>query len=118
MGLRRVSLDWQINELDKRTIRTIGLESAKEFARLDFGRVKLKDYVLSNGIEKELGAHCHQLGTTRMSESPKDGVVDINSKVFGIDNLYIAGGSIFSTGGGVNPTLPIVQLSCALQIIC
>lgn len=114
LGLRRVSLDWQINELDKRTIRTIGLESAKEFARLDIGRVKLKDYVLSNDIEEKLGAHCHQLGTTRMSELPKDGVVDINSKVFGIDNLYIAGGSVFSTGGGVNPTLPIVQLTLRL----
>ena len=114
LGLRRVSLDWRINELDKRTIRTLAMETAKEFARLDLGRVKLKDYILSDGIEEELGAHCHQMGTTRMSKSPNDGVVDVNSKVFDIDNLYVAGSSIFSTGGGVNPTLSIVQLSLRL----
>ena len=114
LGLRRVSLDWRVNELDKRTIRILAMETAKEFARLDFGRVKLKDYILSDGIEEELGAHCHQMGTTRMSKSPNDGVVDVNSKIFGIDNLYVAGSSVFSTGGGVNPTLSIVQLSLRL----
>lgn len=114
LGLRRVNLNWQINELDKRTIRELALETAKEFARLDIGRVKLKEYVLSDEIEGKLGAHCHQMGTTRMSLSAKDGVVDVNSKVFGIDNLYIAGSSVFSTGGGVNPTLSIVQLSLRL----
>ena len=114
LGLRRVALNWQINELDKRTIRELALEAAKEFARLDLGRVKLKEYVLSDEIEGKLGAHCHQMGTTRMSLSSKDGVVDINSNVFGIDNLYIAGSSVFSTGGGVNPTLSIVQLSLRL----
>lgn len=114
LGLQRVALDWQISELDKRTIRTLGLETAKEFARLDIGRVKLKDFIFTEDIEKNLGAHCHQMGTTRMSELPKDGVVDKNCKVFGINNLYIAGGSVFSTGGGVNPTLSIVQLSLRL----
>ena len=114
LGLFRVSLDWQINELDKRTIRTLGMETAKEFARLDLGRVKLKNYILSDGIEEKLGAHCHQMGTTRMSKISKDGVVDVNSKVFGVDNLYVAGSSVFSTGGGVNPTLSIVQLSLRL----
>lgn len=114
LGLRKILLDWRINELDKRTIRTLGMETAKEFARLDLGRVKLKDYILSGDFLEELGGHCHQMGTTRMSKLSRDGVVDINSKVFGIGNLYVAGSSVFSTGGGVNPTLSIVQLSLRL----
>lgn len=114
LGLFRVSLDWQINELDKRTIKTLAIETAKEFARLDLGRVKLKEYILSDEIEEKLGAHCHQMGTTRMAKLEKDGVVDMNSKVFGVNNLYIAGSSVFPTGGGVNPTLTIVQLSLRL----
>jgi len=115
LGLRRVSLNWKTDELDERTIRTLAKETAKEFARLDFGRVKLEDYILSNkiGIDFNHG-HCHQMGTTRMSKLPENGVVDKNCKVFGIDNLFIAGSSIFSTSGGVNPTLSIVQLSLRL----
>lgn len=114
LGLQRAVLNWDINELDKRTMRLLAIETAKEFARLDFGRVQLPDYILSNDVELKPGGHCHQMGTTRMARSSKDGVVDVNCKVFGIDNLYIAGSSVFSTGGGVNPTLSIVQLSLRL----
>ena len=114
LGLRRAVLNWDINELDKRTMRILAVETAKEFARLDLGRVQLPDYILSDEIELKPGGHCHQMGTTRMASSSKDGVVDVNCKVFGIDNLYIAGSSVFSTGGGVNPTLSIVQLSLRL----
>jgi len=115
LGLRRLSLNWSVNELDKHTVVTLAKETAKEFARLDFGRVKLKDYILSDNKDVEFNqGHCHQMGTTRMSKLPGNGVVDLNSKVFGIDNLFIAGSSVFSTSGGVNPTLSIVQLSLRL----
>ncbi len=50
----------------------------------------------------------HHLGTTRMSDDPKRGVVDRNAKVYGLDNLYVSGSSIFPTGGHANPTLTIV----------
>jgi len=115
LGLRRVSLNWIADELDKRTILALAKETAKEFARLDFGRVKLEDYILSNDTEIDFSlGHCHQMGTTRMSKLSENGVVDSNSKVFGIDNLFIAGSSIFPRSGGVNPTLSIVQLSLRL----
>lgn len=42
------------------------------------------------------------MGTTRMGASPKEGVVDQNCKVFGIDNLYISGTSIFPTSGNTS----------------
>lgn len=114
MGLRRVSLNWEMNALDKRTIRILAKETAKEFARLDIGRVQLMDYIINEEAELQPDGHCHQMGTTRMAELPGDGVVDKDCKVFGVDNLYIAGSSVFSTGGGVNPTLSIVQLSLRL----
>ena len=49
-----------------------------------------------------------------MADSPATGVVDRNHKVFGIDNLYVAGSSVFSTGGHANPTLTIVQMTLRL----
>lgn len=64
-------------------------------------------------MELPLGGH-HHLGTTRMGESEKDGVVDADCRVFGTDNLYISGGSVFPSGGAANPTLTIVQLALRL----
>jgi choline dehydrogenase-like flavoprotein len=56
----------------------------------------------------------HHIGTTRMSDSPRSGVVDRNSKVFGVKGLYIAGSSTFPTSGYANPTLTIVAMSMRL----
>jgi choline dehydrogenase-like flavoprotein len=54
------------------------------------------------------------MGTTRMSEDPKQGVVDKNCRVHGLANLYIAGSSVFATGGHSNPTLTLVALALRL----
>jgi choline dehydrogenase-like flavoprotein len=54
------------------------------------------------------------MGTTRMSADPKFGVVDSNCRVHGMKNLYVAGSSVFPTGGGVNPTVTVVALALRL----
>jgi len=46
-----------------------------------------------------------------MSLDPQDGVVDSDGRVFGIDNLYVAGSSVFPTAGFANPTLTIIALA-------
>jgi choline dehydrogenase-like flavoprotein len=56
----------------------------------------------------------HQLGTTRMHHDPGHGVVDEHCRVHGMSNLYLAGGSIFPTGGYANPSLTITALSIRL----
>jgi choline dehydrogenase-like flavoprotein len=54
------------------------------------------------------------MGGTRMHATEEYGVVDENCKVYGSSNLYVAGSSIFTTGGHNNPTLPIVQFAVRL----
>ena len=56
----------------------------------------------------------HHLGTTRMSDDPKKGVVDSDGKVHGVANLYVAGSSVFPTYGASNPTLNLVALTLRL----
>ncbi|MXY23771.1 MAG: GMC family oxidoreductase [Acidobacteria bacterium] len=56
----------------------------------------------------------HIMGTTRMGTSASDSVVDADCRVHGYDNLFVAGSSVFSTGGYANPTLTIVALSLRL----
>ena len=56
----------------------------------------------------------HHMGTTRMQRDPSMGVVDENCRVHGVANLYVAGCSVFPTGGTFNPTLTIVALALRL----
>jgi len=44
----------------------------------------------------------------------KEGVVNENCKVHGVENLYIAGSSCFPTAGSANPTYTIVAMSLRL----
>ena len=120
-GHRRTVLNWQLSEIDKRTIRIGVMHFAKTFAALSLGRVHLADWLLSEnddfelpGLNKDEVAGNHEMGTTRMATSPSEGVVDKNHKVFGIDNLYMAGSSVFSTTGHANPTFTIVQMTLRL----
>ena len=53
----------------------------------------------------------HNLGTNRMSASPRDGVVNKWGQTHDIKNLFISDGSQFTTGGAENPTLTIVTLA-------
>ena len=53
----------------------------------------------------------HNLGTNRMSEKPRDGVVNRYGQSHDIPNLFVSDGSQFTTGGAENPTLTIVALA-------
>ncbi|HEY7113493.1 MAG TPA: GMC family oxidoreductase [Thermoanaerobaculia bacterium] len=64
--------------------------------------------------ERPLIGSYHHLGTTKMSDDPKRGVVDRHARVHGVENLSIAGGSVFPTGGISNPTLTILALAIRL----
>lgn len=65
----------------------------------------VKDRMVFNG---------HHIGTTRMADSEADGVVDANLKVFGLDNLYVTGSSIWPSCGISNPTFSIIMFSIRL----
>ena len=53
----------------------------------------------------------HHSGTTRMSDSKLDGVVDKNCKFHNLNNLYICGSSVFKTIGSGNTGLSIMAIS-------
>jgi choline dehydrogenase-like flavoprotein len=56
----------------------------------------------------------HHMGTTRMHDSAQLGVVDRNCKVHGINNLFVAGSSVFPTYGANFPTITIAALALRL----
>lgn len=60
------------------------------------------------------GFFWHHMGTTRMHSDPSQGVVDADCRVHGVSNLFVAGSSVFPTGGTAPPTLTIVALAVRL----
>lgn len=115
LGLRRVVLDWRLSEIDRRTAEVMIQTIAEEFGRLGIGRVQIADWLLEEGAwDPHLAGNNHHLGTTRMADEPRQGVVDRNQQVHGCPNLFVAGSSVFATGGFANPTLSIVALTLRL----
>jgi choline dehydrogenase-like flavoprotein len=53
----------------------------------------------------------HNLGTNRMSENPRDGVVNRWGQAHDVPNLFVSDGSQFTSGAAENPTLTIVALA-------
>ena len=117
-GTRQTAIDWRLQEIDVQTIKQGAVRFGEVFASLGIGRMRVSEWLLPEYPELpwdgEAVAGNHHMCTTRMASSPQNGVVDSNHKVFGIANFYVAGSSVFSTGGHANPTFTIVQMSLRL----
>jgi len=118
LGMPRATLHWELTELEKRSIRKIHELIGQEVGRAAKGRVQLLEYLQNTKDEtwpKFTSGGWHHMGTTRMSNDPKKGVVDANCKVHGINNLYMAGSSCYATAAAPNPTLTLVSLTLRLS---
>jgi choline dehydrogenase-like flavoprotein len=49
-----------------------------------------------------------------MGLTADDSVTDTNGRSWDVPNLWICDGSLFPTGGGVNPSLTIMALACRI----
>jgi choline dehydrogenase-like flavoprotein len=107
-GLPRAAIHWRWGAFDQRSLARIHAIVAPELERHGLGRVE----VSTAGIP-DPNAH-HHMGTTRMHRDPRQGVVDEHARVHATSNLYVAGSSVFPTGGFANPTLTIVALTLRL----
>ena len=113
LGMRRLRLDWRLTDLDWRTYQKTAEEITEAFVRAGAGHPS--GPVETNTQDRVRLLHSnHHLGTTRMSSSPADGVVDADCRVHGVDNLYIVGGSVFPTVSWANPTFTVMALTLRL----
>jgi len=109
LGMPLSKIDWKVSDAERQTARRMTQLLCEEFRRLGLPAPKLNPWLeehsawSANCVEK-----AHPSGSTRMSDNPKQGVVDRNCQVHGIDGLFISGSSVFPTSGAANPTLMIV----------
>lgn len=114
LGLNRATIDWRLSALDKIGIRKSQEVIAAEVGQSGFGRMRIElvddEDVLLDGAH---GGN-HHMGTTRMDANARRGVTNADCRAHGLHNLFIAGSSVFPTGGYANPTLTIVALAIRL----
>ncbi len=110
LGLPRIKLFWEIDPRDYQSAQSIFTRFTHEIGRLGLGRGQLKPLDTKLRRRSASGT-AHHMGTARMAEHAADGVVDRNLKVFGTDNLYVAGSAVFPSFGYSNPTMTIVALA-------
>ena len=114
-GMPLLRIDWRIGELERRSVMRLN-----ELIGFELRRAGLPEYSPNNHLFEDFNwrsqfiDRAHPSGTTRMSDSPQQGVVDRNCKVHEVAGLYIAGSSVFPTAGHANPTLMIVALAIRL----
>jgi choline dehydrogenase-like flavoprotein len=108
-------LDWRISPEDIAMMQKTALLFGGILSQFGNARVRFRDEFKTAGWEgARIGYGNHHMGTTRMAHRHEDGVVDHNCKVFGLDNLYIAGSSIFVRADYVNPTLNLAVFAARL----
>ena len=122
LGMPLPDLNWQFLDIDKRSVLRAMQALDTELQSLKLGRADPAQWVSDHETTWEFdhivtnhdkGGY-HHMGTTRMGTDPKVSVVDSDCRVHGMGNLYIAGSSVFPTGGWANPTLTILALAMRL----
>lgn len=119
LGMPQVELDWRLQRLDRESAAGLVAAFTEEMQRRELGTVEPSQWLADGGenwvSDPTVSAHSfggyHHIGTTRMADDPKKGVTDQWGRVHGIGNLFVAGSSLFPTGGWANPTLTILALA-------
>lgn len=110
LGIPRVRLRWAIEPGDNRKLLRALTLLGNGVGAADLGRLWLPVQGDAFRASDPQGG-CHHMGTTRMGNDPQRAVADAHGRCFELDNLYLAGSSLFPSGGASNPTLTIVALA-------
>jgi choline dehydrogenase-like flavoprotein len=78
------------------------------------GRLEYDDEDLAGAVRELIGGGFHQVGTTRMSADPADGVLDPQLAVHGFDDVHVVSSSAFVTSSQANSTFMVVVFALRL----
>ncbi len=108
LGQRKLAVNWCFTDHDQQSLSKILEILPQRVAESGLGTIDFGDEPPS--LDNMTDA-AHQMGTTRMANRPEEGVVDTDCRVFGTENLYVAGSAVFPTGPSYSPTFTILALA-------
>ena len=115
LGLPVATIDWRVDAQVARSAARLAQHAAEAFVRFGVRPPRLSDWIREGAMSRaRLRDVAHPTGTTRMSATPRDGVVDADGQVHGVRGLFVAGSSVFPTSGHANPTLMIAGMATRL----
>jgi len=114
LGMPRLRIDWRYTAGDVDTVKRAVALLAAEFERTGVGRLEYEPQAVEAEMTRDGALGGHHIGTARMGSDPRNSVVDLDCRVHGIDNLFVASSATFPTSSQANPTLTIVALSLRL----
>lgn len=116
LGVPLARIDWRADDAEVATLQRMVDVLLGEIRRLGDEPPTLAPWLSDGAAGWRATVHdmAHPMGTTRMADDPRRGVVDRRCGVHGVGGLYVAGSSVFPTSGTINPTLTIVALALRL----
>lgn len=114
--IAKIGVHWHLDGHEFEAVRTITSALSAAFRENGLGTVKLDDAILAGdpAFLDKLRNSGHYMGGARMALNSDSGVVDRNCRVFGTNNLYVAGAAVFPTGSFANSTLSAIALGLRL----
>ncbi|MCI0599833.1 MAG: GMC family oxidoreductase [Beijerinckiaceae bacterium] len=114
LGLSQVRINWQLTEKDRDHFVTINKLVLATLSQTGIALPAGESIEYAQYWPRKIVGCWHHMGTTRMHDDPAKGVVDAECRVHGINNLFIAGSSVFPTVGSDSPTITLVALALRL----
>lgn len=116
LGVPRLKIDSRLRESDARSVVASHEVIDRDLRRTGIGELVFRVPAAERAATVLALASdgFHQLGTTRMAQESRRGVVDGDCRVHGTPNLFVASSSVFPTSGQANPTLLLAALSARL----
>ena len=115
LGLPKPIVRWNCGPAEIETTRQLTRWIADDLTRLGIARVReLPAMTNDDSWLATVRDGFHLAGTTRMSNTPETGVVDLDLQVHGLEGLYVVGGSVFPCSSYAHPTLTIIALAFRL----
>ena len=114
LGLPKLRVDWHYGSDDIESVRRTLDVVAAEIKRSGVGELTYDSETLEEDLMRFGAYGGHHIGTARMGNDPRTSVVDANCRVHSVNNLFVAGSSVFPTSSQANPTLTLIAMSLRL----
>jgi choline dehydrogenase-like flavoprotein len=117
LGMPRLEAGLRFGDGDRHTIVELHRALRERFAASGTGELIYDEAALEHWVDERLAnynSNAFQMGTTRMAADPREGVVDAHCRVHGVENLFVAGASVYPTSGHANPGFMLIALALRL----
>jgi len=116
VGAHNIKIKWVIDGCELKTMAVFAQKIKHKFEEMGIADVNLDSRIINQDLNFLDNAmdYYHQMGGARMGSSEEYGVVDKNLKIFGADNLFVAGAAVYPVSGFANPTFTAMALGLRL----